>query len=105
MAASRVTFFVVNGGPTNHPLFVEMGAWSVCWSVAYSPTKQVVAGSGDNNLYKVISKDKNTCRILLNNNVSGKDSLHYINTNYDVLSFKKETPTMEEIFIKAVGNV
>tara|TARA_X000001036_G_C20623142_1_gene783954 strand:+ start:155 stop:1051 length:897 start_codon:yes stop_codon:yes gene_type:complete len=58
----------------------------------------------DNNLYKVINKDKNTYRILLNNNVSGKDSLHYINTNYDVLSFKKETPTMEEIFIKAVNN-
>ena len=58
----------------------------------------------DNDLYKVISANENVFHILLNKNISGKNALHYINTNYEVLSFKKESPTMEEIFIKAVKN-
>ena len=56
------------------------------------------------DLYDLISSKKDTFRILLKEGVSGKEALHYINTNYDVMSFKKESPTMEEIFIKAVNN-
>jgi len=58
----------------------------------------------NNDLYDVISSKENTFDILLKEGVSGKDALHYINTNYEVVSFKKESPTMEEIFIKAVKN-
>ena len=56
------------------------------------------------DLYEVISSEKNTFNIVLKENVSGKDALNYINSNYEVISFKKESPSMEEIFIKAVEN-
>jgi ABC-2 type transport system ATP-binding protein len=58
----------------------------------------------DNDLYSVINNKKDRFHISLKEGVSGKEALHYINTNYQVLSFKKENPTMEEIFIKAVNN-
>jgi len=58
----------------------------------------------NNNLYEIISSKKNTYRILLNKEITGSKALNYINTNYEVLSFKKESPTIEEIFIKAVKN-
>jgi ABC-2 type transport system ATP-binding protein len=58
----------------------------------------------DNDLYSVINNEKDRFHISLKEGVSGKEALHYINTNYQVLSFKKESPTMEEIFIKAVNN-
>mgnify|MGYP001162359939 CR=1 FL=1 len=56
------------------------------------------------DLYEVISSKKNTFNIVLKENVSGKDALNYINSNYEVISFKKESPSMEEVFIKAVEN-
>ena len=58
----------------------------------------------NNDLYDIISNKEGLCHILLKKGVRGKDALDYINTNYEVISFKKETPTMEEIFIKAVKN-
>ena len=58
----------------------------------------------NNDLYDIISNEENAFRILLKEGISGKNALHYINTNYEVVSFKKESPTMEEIFIKAVKN-
>ena len=58
----------------------------------------------NNDLYDVISNEKDAFRILLKEGVSGKNALHYINTNYEVVSFKKEKPSMEEIFIKAIKN-
>ena len=58
----------------------------------------------NNDLYDVISNEKDAFRILLKEGVSGKNALYYINTNYEVVSFKKEKPSMEEIFIKAVKN-
>ena len=58
----------------------------------------------NNDLYEIISSNKNTYRILLNKEITGSKVLNYINTNYEVLSFKKESPTIEEIFIKAVKN-
>ena len=47
----------------------------------------------DTDLYNVISSKEYTFNILLKNGVSGKEALHYINTNYEVLSFKKESPS------------
>ena len=58
----------------------------------------------DNKLYNIISKNEDKFRIALQQNVSGKDALHYINENHKIVSFKKEIPSMEEIFIKAVNN-
>ncbi len=58
----------------------------------------------NNDLYDIISNKEGLSHILLKEGVRGKDALDYINTNYEVISFKKETPTMEEIFIKAVKN-
>ena len=58
----------------------------------------------NNDLYEIISSNKNTYRILLNKEITGSKALNYINTKYEVLSFKKESPTIEEIFIKAVEN-
>ena len=58
----------------------------------------------DTDLYNVISFKKYTFNILLKNGVNGKEALQYINTNYEVLSFKKESPSMEEIFIKSIKN-
>tara|TARA_B100001250_G_scaffold413117_1_gene446204 strand:- start:2550 stop:3446 length:897 start_codon:yes stop_codon:yes gene_type:complete len=58
----------------------------------------------NNDLYDVINSKENTFHIILKEKVSGKKALDYINTNHEVLSFKKESPSMEEIFIKAVGN-
>jgi ABC-2 type transport system ATP-binding protein len=58
----------------------------------------------NNNLYNIIKSKKNTFEILLNDEVSGKKALEHINSNYELLSFKKEIPSMEEIFIKALNN-
>jgi len=56
----------------------------------------------DNEYYQVIWKEENMFHIQLKEGVSGKESLAFINNNYEVVSYKKETPSMEEIFIKAV---
>jgi ABC-2 type transport system ATP-binding protein len=58
----------------------------------------------DTDLYNVISFKKYTFNILLKNGVNCKEALQYINTNYEVLSFKKESPSMEDIFIKSIKN-
>lgn len=57
-----------------------------------------------NNLYEVISCQEYKSKIILKEGKSGKEALNYINEKYDVVSFKKENPTMEEIFINAVNN-
>jgi len=59
----------------------------------------------DSDLYKLISSKGKVFNILLNEGVSGKEALKHISTKYDILSFKKEIPTMEEVFIKAVKDV
>ena len=57
-----------------------------------------------NNLYELISCQEYKSKIILKEGISGKEALNYINEKYDVVSFKKENPTMEEIFINAVNN-
>ena len=56
----------------------------------------------DNECYQVIGKEENMFHIQLKEGVSGKKALAFINNNYEVVSYKKETPSIEEIFIKAV---
>tara|TARA_B100001142_G_scaffold277392_1_gene286943 strand:- start:2648 stop:3547 length:900 start_codon:yes stop_codon:yes gene_type:complete len=56
----------------------------------------------ENDLYKVISTKNNISHILLKEGVTGKEAIQKINSNYDILSFRKESPGMEEIFIKAI---
>lgn len=58
----------------------------------------------DNNLYKVISTKNDTFHIVLQEGVSGKNALRFINSEYDIVSFKKVRPSIEEIFIKTVKN-
>ena len=58
----------------------------------------------DNEFYQVIRKKEDVFQIQLTKGTSGKDALAFINNNYEVVSYKKETPSMEEIFIKAVKN-
>ena len=43
-------------------------------------------------------------QIQLSEGASAKDALAFINNSYEVVSYKKETPSMEDIFIKAVNN-
>ncbi len=57
-----------------------------------------------NKLFEIINQEREEFRVLLKQNVSGKEFLNYINSNYKLTSFKKESPTMEEIFIKAINN-
>ena len=56
----------------------------------------------NNDLYNITSSKEDTFHILLKEGVNWKNVLNYINTNYEIVSFKKDTPTMEEIFINAV---
>ena len=56
----------------------------------------------NNDLYSITSSKEDTFHILLKEGVNWKNVLNYINTNYEIVSFKKDTPTMEEIFINAV---
>lgn len=58
----------------------------------------------ENDLYEIISKDNLIHHIQLKEGFTGKDALSQINNNYTIISFKKKTPSMEEIFIKAVKN-
>jgi len=58
----------------------------------------------ENNLFSTISRSGQKIHIELNKNISSQEALEYINKNYQILSFRKEIPKMEEIFIKAIQN-
>ncbi len=57
-----------------------------------------------NKLFKFAIKNNNCFQLSLNDGISSRDALDFINKKHNILSFKKENPTMEEIFIKAVKN-
>ena len=68
---------------------------------------KVVLGNGmltANNYFSIIKSEENTFHIQLEHGIKQKDALNNILTNTEIISFNKETPTMEEIFIKAVNN-
>jgi ABC-2 type transport system ATP-binding protein len=54
-----------------------------------------------NNLFESVDCNKHH-QIKLKENVDLKEVLHFINKNHEVISFKKNIPSMEEIFIKVV---
>ena len=54
-----------------------------------------------NNLFESVDCNKHH-QIKLKENVDLKEALHFINKNHEVISFKKNIPSMEEIFIKVV---
>ena len=58
----------------------------------------------DNEFYQVINKKEDVFQIQLSEGASAKDALAFINNSYEVVSYKKETPSMEDIFIKAVND-
>ena len=57
-----------------------------------------------NNCFTIINKQENTFQILLKEGKSQQEALQSIIKDVEIISFKKETPSMEEIFIKAVSN-
>ena len=58
----------------------------------------------ENDCFIIINKQGNTFQILLKEGKTQKDILQSIIKDVEIISFKKETPSMEEIFIKAVNN-
>jgi ABC-2 type transport system ATP-binding protein len=58
----------------------------------------------ENDYFSIISTKDTTFRILLKEGKTHKEALQSIINEVEIISFKKETPTMEEIFIKAVNN-
>jgi len=58
----------------------------------------------ENDYFTVINKNKNTFQVLLKEGKSQQEALQRIIKDVEIISFKKETPSMEEIFIKAVNN-
>jgi ABC-2 type transport system ATP-binding protein len=58
----------------------------------------------EGDCFTIINKKGNTFRILLKEGESQQEVLQNIIKGVEIISFKKETPSMEEIFIKAVSN-
>ena len=58
----------------------------------------------ENDCFTIINKKENTFKILLKEGKTPKNILENIIKDIEIVSFKKETPSMEEIFIKAVKN-
>jgi ABC-2 type transport system ATP-binding protein len=58
----------------------------------------------ENNLFNFLEKDSCFFQLSLKKGISAKDALNHINKKHNILSYKKEIPSMEEIFIKAIKN-
>jgi ABC-2 type transport system ATP-binding protein len=58
----------------------------------------------ENDCFTIINKKGNTFQILLKEGKRQQEALQSIIKDIEIISFKKETPSMEEIFIKAVSN-
>ncbi|MEE2953645.1 MAG: ATP-binding cassette domain-containing protein [Bacteroidota bacterium] len=57
-----------------------------------------------NNLFEIINREENTFIIEPNNGNSIQVILESINKEFNIISFKKRLPSMEDIFIKAVNH-
>ncbi len=57
-----------------------------------------------NKLFEFVVKNTNCFQLSLKDGISSKDALDFINKKHNILSFKKEIPKMEEVFIKAIKN-
>ena len=58
----------------------------------------------ENDCFTIINKQGKTFQILLKEGKTQQGALQSIIKDVEIISFKKETPSMEEIFIKAVSN-
>ena len=58
----------------------------------------------NNDFFEVIKKTKNGNQIKLKENVSEKQTLDFLNKNYSINSYVKETPSIEDIFIRTINN-
>ena len=58
----------------------------------------------ENDYFSIISTKGTTFRILLKEGKTQQETLQSIVKEVEIISFKKEIPSMEEIFIKAVSN-
>jgi ABC-2 type transport system ATP-binding protein len=58
----------------------------------------------ENDCFSIIKKKGNTFQILLTEGKTQQEALQNIIKDVEIISFKKEAPSMEEIFIKAVKN-
>ena len=58
----------------------------------------------NNDFFEVIKKTKNGNQIKLKENVSEKQTLDFLNKNYSISSYVKETPSIEDIFIRTINN-
>lgn len=58
----------------------------------------------ENDIFTIVSREENNYHIKLKEGKSAKEILESILKDTEIISFKKETPTMEDIFIKAVNN-
>jgi len=70
-------------------------------------TFEVVTSGGElqeNDIFTIVSWKDNNYHIKLKKGKSAKEILGSILKDTEIISFKKETPTMEDIFIKAVNN-
>ena len=70
-------------------------------------TFEVVTSGGElqeNDIFTIVSWKDNNYHIKLKEGKSAKEILESILKDTEIISFKKETPTMEDIFIKAVNN-
>ena len=70
-------------------------------------TFEVVTSGGElqeNDVFTIVSCKDNNYHIKLKEGKSAKEILESILKDTEIISFKKETPSMEDIFIKAVNN-
>lgn len=70
-------------------------------------TFEVITSGGklqENDVFTIVSCKDNNYHIKLKEGKSAKEILESILKDTEIISFKKETPTMEDIFIKAVNN-
>ena len=70
-------------------------------------TFEVITSGGElqeNDVFTIVSLKDNNYHIKPKEGKSAKEILESILKDTEIISFKKETPTMEDIFIKAVNN-
>ena len=66
----------------------------------------IIANKGlkESDCFTIINQKGNIFQILLKEGKSQQEALQSIIKDIEIISFKKETPSMEEIFIKAISN-
>jgi ABC-2 type transport system ATP-binding protein len=58
----------------------------------------------ENECFTIVNKEDNAFQILLKEGKTQRNILQSIIKDVEIISFTKETPSMEEVFIKAVNN-